>query len=87
MKSTFEPSVTTDVGLSVRLRRIEPEIVEYLKSPPDAARIDEILRLLQALNSEHGKTIVMVTHDAQAAEFAKRMLHCDKGTLEAREAA
>jgi len=48
---------------------------------------DEILRLLQVLNRDHGKTIVMVTHDAQAAEFAKRTLHCDKGTLEAKEAA
>jgi putative ABC transport system ATP-binding protein len=48
---------------------------------------DEILRLLQVLNKDHGKTIVMVTHDAQAAEFAKRMLHCDKGTLEAKEVA
>jgi putative ABC transport system ATP-binding protein len=35
---------------------------------------------------EHGKTIVMVTHDAQAAEFANRTMICDKGTLEHREA-
>jgi putative ABC transport system ATP-binding protein len=47
----------------------------------------EILKLLQILNREHNKTIVMVTHDAQAAEYAKRMLHCDKGTLEHRVAA
>ncbi|MGB5256266.1 MAG: ABC transporter ATP-binding protein [Woeseiaceae bacterium] len=53
----------------------------------DRDTADEILRLLQELNSKHGKTIVMVTHDAQAAGFAKRTLHCDKGTLEAREAA
>jgi len=53
----------------------------------DRDTADEILRLLQVLNREHGKTIVMVTHDAQAAEFANRTLHCDKGTLEAREAA
>ncbi|MDH3546168.1 MAG: ABC transporter ATP-binding protein [Gammaproteobacteria bacterium] len=53
----------------------------------DRETADEILRLLQVLNREHGKTIVMVTHDAQAAAFANRMLHCDKGTLEAREAA
>jgi putative ABC transport system ATP-binding protein len=42
---------------------------------------DEILRLLQALNREHGKTIVMVTHDPHAAEFARRTLHLDKGRL------
>jgi putative ABC transport system ATP-binding protein len=53
----------------------------------DRATADEILRLLQKLNSDHGKTIVMVTHDAQAAEYAKRVLHVDKGQLEARAAA
>ncbi|RZV36814.1 MAG: ABC transporter ATP-binding protein [Chromatiales bacterium] len=52
----------------------------------DRETADEILKLLQILNREHGKTIVMVTHDAQAAEYANRTLHCDKGTLEAREA-
>ena len=53
----------------------------------DRENADEILKLLQLLNREHGKTIVMVTHDAQAAEYANRTLHCDKGTLEARAAA
>ena len=53
----------------------------------DRETADEILRLLQLLNREHGKTIVMVTHDAQAANYANRTLHCDKGTLEAKEAA
>jgi putative ABC transport system ATP-binding protein len=47
----------------------------------------EILTLLQILNREHGKTIIMVTHDAQAAEFANRTMICDKGTLEHQEAA
>jgi putative ABC transport system ATP-binding protein len=42
---------------------------------------DEILDLLQALNREHGKTIVMVTHDPRAAEHARRTLHLDKGVL------
>jgi putative ABC transport system ATP-binding protein len=49
----------------------------------DRENADEILKLLQLLNREHGKTIIMVTHDAQAAEYANRTLHCDKGTLEA----
>lgn len=53
----------------------------------DRDTADEILRLLQTLNREHGKTIIMVTHDSQAAEYANRTLHCDKGTLEARQAA
>jgi putative ABC transport system ATP-binding protein len=42
---------------------------------------DEILDLLQTLNREHNKTIVMVTHDPRAAERAKRTLHLDKGVL------
>jgi putative ABC transport system ATP-binding protein len=42
---------------------------------------DEILDLLQTLNREHGKTIVMVTHDPHAAVRARRTLHLDKGTL------
>jgi putative ABC transport system ATP-binding protein len=42
---------------------------------------DEILDLLQALNSQHGKTIVMVTHDPHAAARARRTLHLDKGAL------
>jgi putative ABC transport system ATP-binding protein len=42
---------------------------------------DEILDLLQALNREHGKTIVMVTHDPRAADRARRTLHLDKGVL------
>src|SRR5690606_837429 len=40
---------------------------------------DEILDLLQALNRDHGKTIVMVTHDPHAAARAKRTLHLEKG--------
>jgi putative ABC transport system ATP-binding protein len=42
---------------------------------------DEILELLQALNRDHGKTIVMVTHDPHAAERANRTLQLEKGTL------
>jgi len=42
---------------------------------------DEILDLLQALNRDHGKTIVMVTHDPHAAERATHLLHLEKGTL------
>lgn len=42
---------------------------------------DEILDLLQALNRDQGKTIVMVTHDPHAAARATRTLHLDKGVL------
>ncbi len=42
---------------------------------------DEILDLLHALNADHGKTIVMVTHDAHAADRARRTLHLNKGVL------
>jgi putative ABC transport system ATP-binding protein len=42
---------------------------------------DDVLDLLQALNREHGKTIIMVTHDPHAAARATRTLHLDKGQL------
>lgn len=45
----------------------------------DRATADEILKMLQLLNQEMGKTIVMVTHDPAAAAYAKRTLHLDKG--------
>lgn len=41
----------------------------------------EVLKLLQRLNREHRKTIIMVTHDPKAAEYANRTLHLDKGAL------
>jgi putative ABC transport system ATP-binding protein len=47
----------------------------------DRKTADEILTLLQRLNREYGKTIVMVTHDPKAAEYAKHTVHLDKGTL------
>jgi putative ABC transport system ATP-binding protein len=42
---------------------------------------DEVLDLLQALNHEHGKTIIMVTHDPHASARAGQTLHLDKGKL------
>jgi putative ABC transport system ATP-binding protein len=42
---------------------------------------EDILKLLQQLNRDHGKTIIMVTHDPKAAEHASHVLHLDKGTL------
>jgi putative ABC transport system ATP-binding protein len=46
---------------------------------------DEVLNLLDALNRDFGKTIIMVTHDPRAAERAKRTLHLEKGRLEGEE--
>jgi putative ABC transport system ATP-binding protein len=48
---------------------------------------DEVLDLLQALNRDHGKTIVMVTHDPHAAARARRTLHLEKGQLATEAAA
>ena len=47
----------------------------------DRHSADEILGLIQLLNREHGKTVVMVTHDARAAEYSLHQLHVDKGQL------
>ena len=53
----------------------------------DRQSADEILSILQLLNSDLGKTIVMVTHDPAAANYAKRVLHLDKGRFVERELA
>jgi putative ABC transport system ATP-binding protein len=47
----------------------------------DRKSADEIMELLLRLNSEHGKTILMVTHDPLAAQRAHSLLHMDKGVL------
>ena len=47
----------------------------------DRQSAEDVLNLLRALNRDHGKTIVMVTHDPKAAEHANHTLHLDKGTL------
>ena len=47
----------------------------------DRKSADEVLHLLQILNRQHGKSIVMVTHDPKAAEYAGVALHLDKGNL------
>ena len=47
----------------------------------DRTTANDILGTLQQLNQELGKTIVMVTHDPEAARFAKRTLHLDKGVF------
>ena len=49
----------------------------------DRDTADEILELLEILNRDHGKTIVMVTHDPKAASHARRVVHLDKGQLSA----
>ncbi len=51
----------------------------------DAQTSQEILGLLDLLNSEFNKTILMVTHDPRAAAHGQRSLHLDKGTLEQAE--
>ncbi len=47
----------------------------------DRETADEILKLLETLNGEYGKTIIMVTHDPKAAERAAQVLRMDKGLL------
>ncbi|HSW09275.1 ABC transporter ATP-binding protein [Aquabacterium sp.] len=47
----------------------------------DRQSAEDVLGLLRALNRDHGKTVVMVTHDPKAADYAKHTLHLDKGSL------
>jgi putative ABC transport system ATP-binding protein len=61
----------------------DPELLVCDEPTGDLDRhsADEVLTLLEVLNRELGKTIVMVTHDPKAAERAQRVLHMDKGAL------
>ena len=52
----------------------------------DRETAEEILELLEILNRQHGKTIIMVTHDSRAADHASRRLYVDKGRLAVGEA-
>jgi putative ABC transport system ATP-binding protein len=47
----------------------------------DRQSAEDVLALLRSLNRDHGKTVLMVTHDPKAAEYANHTLHLDKGTL------
>jgi putative ABC transport system ATP-binding protein len=47
----------------------------------DAHSATEVLGLLQTLNRDAGKTVIMVTHDPKAAAHARRMVHLEKGEL------
>ena len=53
----------------------------------DRQTADEILEMLTLLNRDYGKTIIMVTHDPEAAKYAKRTVHLDKGEFVAKELA
>jgi putative ABC transport system ATP-binding protein len=50
----------------------------------DRESAEDILRLMQRLNREMGKTIIMVTHDGRAADHAHAIMHLEKGELSAR---
>ena len=47
----------------------------------DAHAAADVLGLLQQLNQEAGKTVIMVTHDPKAASYARRVVHLEKGEL------
>lgn len=51
----------------------------------DRKTADEILQMLQLLNRDFGKTIVMVTHDPAAAKYARHILYLDKGEFVTKE--
>jgi putative ABC transport system ATP-binding protein len=62
---------------------VDPKILICDEPTGDLDRhtAEEILGMLRLLNKEHGKTIIMVTHDERAAEYATRRLKMDKGLL------
>ncbi len=61
----------------------DPELILADEPTGDLDRetANEVLSMMQELNQNYGKTIVMVTHDAEAARYAKKTLHLDKGVF------
>ena len=61
----------------------DPKVILADEPTGDLDRVtaDSVLELLQRLNRELGKTILMVTHDPQAAGYADKVVHLDKGKL------
>ncbi|MFT3809993.1 MAG: ABC transporter ATP-binding protein [Micropepsaceae bacterium] len=61
----------------------DPELILADEPTGDLDRetANEVLTMLQELNRNYGKTIVMVTHDAEAARYARKTLHLDKGVF------
>jgi putative ABC transport system ATP-binding protein len=61
----------------------DPTIIVADEPTGDLDRVSaaEVLALMERLNRELGKTIIMVTHDQRAAEHARRLVHLDKGVL------
>ncbi len=53
----------------------------------DRATAEEILEILKLFNNDFGKTLIMVTHDPEAAKYAKRLVHLDKGRFVDKELA
>lgn len=53
----------------------------------DRKTAEEILKILQLMAKDFGKTVIIVTHDPEAAKFADRQLHLDKGKFFERKAA
>ena len=61
----------------------DPTLIVADEPTGDLDRVSaaDVLSMLQRLNAELGKTIIMVTHDANAAAAAKKMIHLDKGEI------
>ena len=61
----------------------DPRLIVADEPTGDLDRVSaaDILAMMQRLNSELGKTIIMVTHDANAAHAAKKLIHLDKGEI------
>ena len=80
---TYDDRVKRDPDAAARLEaeRRAGEVVDAAGAWLDRHSAEEILGLMQLLNRQYGKTVIMVTHDARAAEYATHRLHVDKGQL------
>jgi putative ABC transport system ATP-binding protein len=62
-------------------RPLQPQVHDTANRTLDRTTAEDILGLLDRLNRDLGKTILMVTHDPKAAEKAHRLIHLEKGVL------
>jgi hypothetical protein len=74
------PITAYELRDSAPLVEVTRAVAAQSSSGEDAASADEILALLVQLSKSFGKTIVMVTHDPHAAEYARSLYHLEKGT-------
>ena len=77
----YEAAKALFIDIGMTRAQLTAALHATVEANGDRQNAEEIMNLLQALNRTQGKTIIMVTHDPRAAEYASRELYLDKGKL------